>query len=220
VTASINVPNNAVPNTYTINIDTQDVTGAPSHTWPITLTVNQDFMLSALTPTSQTITAGQSASYNFSVLPVGSSFTGAVNLSCSGGPAVSLCSFTPNPVTPGTSSAAVVMQITTTVSGTNVSPQARGRDAVFYALGLALPGLALLASAGRKRKFTLSASLLGLLLLAFLLPSCGGGGSNGGGGGGGGQQQGTQPGTYTITVTGTSGTVSNQAPSTVTLIVN
>ncbi|MGB9360777.1 MAG: hypothetical protein WCA99_04200, partial [Candidatus Sulfotelmatobacter sp.] len=58
-------------------------------------------------------------------------------------------------------------------------------------------------------------------ILALLLASCGGGGSNGGGGGGGGgggQQQGTQPGTYTIIVTGTSGTLSHQ--STVILIVN
>ena len=55
--------------------------------------------------------------------------------------------------------------------------------------------------------------------LALLLPSCGGGTGNGGGGGGGGQQQGTQPGTYTITVTGTSGTLIHQA-STITLVVN
>jgi len=37
--------------------------------------------------------------------------------------------------------------------------------------------------------------------------------------GGGGQQQGTQPGTYTITVTGTSGTLAHQA-SAITLVVN
>ncbi|MGA8648400.1 MAG: hypothetical protein WB628_16270 [Candidatus Sulfotelmatobacter sp.] len=66
---------------------------------------------------------------------------------------------------------------------------------------------------------TLPASVLGLLLLALLLPSCGGGESNDGGGGGGGLQRGTQPGTYTITVTGTSGTLSHQAPSTITLVV-
>jgi hypothetical protein len=65
-------------------------------------------------------------------------------------------------------------------------------------------------------------------LLAFLLLSCGGGGNNGGGGCGDSctQQQGTQPGTYTITVTGTSGTVgtsgylTHTAPSTVTLVVS
>jgi len=224
VNALINVPTNAIPNTYSININTQDVTGAPSHTWPIALTVNQDFTLSALTPATQTINAGQSASYNFSVLPVGSSFTGAVNLSCSGGPALSLCSFTPNSVTPGSSSAAVVMTITTTASSASVSPDRRSRAVIFYALWLALPGLALLAGRRHAIKLALPASVLGLFLLAFLLSSCGGGGSNGGGGGGGGsgsgsQQQGTQPGTYTIIVTGTSGTLSQHA-SGVTLIVN
>jgi hypothetical protein len=118
-----------------------------------------------------------------------------------------------------------VMNITTTSSSASFFP-GRPDRVFFYALWLALPGLALLASRGRRRHggLTLSASLLGLLLLAFLLPSCGGGGSNGagggGGGGGGGQQQGTQPGTYTITVTGTSGTLTHQAPSTVTLVVS
>jgi hypothetical protein len=51
-----------------------------------------------------------------------------------------------------------------------------------------------------------------------LLSSCGGGGSNGGATSGS-QQQGTQPGTYVITVTGASGKLSHQTPS-ATLIVN
>jgi hypothetical protein len=218
--ATINVPNNAAPGVYNININTQDVTGAPSNTLPVALTVYQDFTLSSLTPGTQTIAAGQSASYNFSVLPVGASFTGAVTLSCSGTPTISVCSFTPNPVTPGSSSAAVVMKITTTSSSASAAPQGRGPAVFFYALWLALPGLALLGSRGRRRKhtrLTLPASFLALFLLALLLPSCGGG-TNGGGGGG--QQQGTQPGTYTITVTGASGALSHQAPSTVVLVVS
>ena len=73
--ALINVPNDAVPGVYDININTQDSTGAPSHSLTIALTVLQDFSLSLLTPSTQTITAGQSASYNFSVLPVGASFS-------------------------------------------------------------------------------------------------------------------------------------------------
>jgi hypothetical protein len=220
VTATINVPNTAAPGTYNININSQDTTGAPSSTWTIALTVFQDFTLGSLTPATQTITPGQSASYNFSVLPVGSSFTNNVSFSCSGAPVISLCSFTPNPVTPGGSSAAVVMKITTTSSSARLFP-GRSDRVFFYALWLALPGLALLATRGRGKnaRLTLPASLLGLFLLAFLLPSCGGAGSNGGGGGGGGQQQGTQPGTYTITVTGTSGTLSHPAPSTITLVV-
>jgi hypothetical protein len=223
VTASMNIPTNATPGAYNIDINMQDVTGAPSHSLMMVLTVSQDFTIGALTPATQTISPGQSASYNFSVLPVGASFTNAVSLSCSGAPAVSLCSFTPSTVTPGNSSAAVMMTVTTTASSSSSS------RSPLLVLWLALPGLALLGTPGRRRKrasFRLPASLLGLFLLALLLTSCGGGGSNGGGGNGGGgggggggsQQQGTQPGTYTITVTGTSGTLSHQ--STVTLVVS
>ena len=223
VTATINIPNNAGAGVYNIIINSQDTTGAPSSTWTIALTVSQDFTLGSLTPTTQTITPGQSASYNFSVLPVGSSFTSAVSFSCSGAPVISLCSFTPNAVTPGNGSAAVVMNISTTSSAASLSPPRLDRAVFSYALWLTLPGLALLGTRRRRKptRRTLPASLLGLLLLAFLLTSCGGGGSNGGGGGGGGgQQQGTQPGTYTITVTGTAGTLSHPAPSTVTLVVS
>ena len=225
VIANINVPNSALPGTYNIVINSQDITGAPSSTFTIALTVSQDFTLSSLTPATQTITPGQSASYNFSVLPVGSSFTNAVTLSCSSTPVIAaLCSFTPSSVTPGDSSAAVVMTIATTSNSANLFPSSPNRAVFFCAMSLALPGLALLATRRRRKKRarrTPPAFLPGLLLLALLLPSCGGGGSNGGGGGGGGgQQQGTQPGTYTITVTGTSGALSNQAPSTVTLVVS
>ncbi len=226
VTATINVPNSAASGTYNIVIKSKDITGTPSSTLTIALTVYQDFTLSSLTPATQTITPGESASYNFSVLPVGSSFTNAVTLSCSSTPVIAaLCSFTPSSVTPGSSSAAVVMTVATTSSSASLFPSGSNGAVFFYALTLALPGLALLATRAQGRKCArrrLSAFLLALLLLTLPLPSCGAAGSNGGGGGGGGggQQQGTQPGTYTITVTGTSGTLSHQAPSTITLLVS
>jgi hypothetical protein len=232
LTLAVNIPNSAAPqpsNPYNVNLTVTDQSGQPTQTLPLLLTVIQDFTLSQLTPAAtQTITAGQSVSYNFGVLPVGSTFANAVNLSCSGAPVISLCSFTPASVTPGSSSAAVVMTISTTSNSASRAPLRTDRAVFspFYALGLSLPALALLVTGGRRRrhsKCTLPASLLGLFLLALLLSSCGGGGANGGGGGGGGggqQQQGTKPGTYTITVTGTSGALSHAAPSTVTLIVN
>jgi len=64
-------------------------------------------------------------------------------------------------------------------------------------------------------------SILGItVLLLFVAVSaigCGGGGSNGGGGGGGGGNPGTTPGSYLITITGTSGIITEQG--TVNLII-
>lgn len=223
--ASFNITNNAAPGTYAIKIDTQDASGEPRHTWTISLSVSQDFTLSTPTPSSQTITPGESASYNFNVFPVGSSFTDAVSFSCSGAPAP--CTFSPSSVTPGSSSVAVVVTINTTASSADLfrfSPHGR---TTFCAVWLVLPAFALLGIrpwAPKQRSGALPVfSLLVLLALALLLNSCGGGGTNGGGGGGGGttgtQQQGTRPGTYPITVTGTSGALSHRS-SPVTLIVS
>jgi len=110
----------------------------------------------------------------------------------------------------------VVLMITTTSSSASLSPQTRGHAVIFSALWLALPAIALMGTLSRKcAKLRGLASLLGLFLLAFTLVSCAGGTGNGGGGG----QQGTQPGTYTITVTGTSGPLSHAA-SPVSLVVS
>ena len=54
LTAAFNIPNNAVPGLYSINIVAQDTSGSPRHSWTIGLTVTQDFTLSSLTPASQT----------------------------------------------------------------------------------------------------------------------------------------------------------------------
>ena len=233
VTLTVNIPNSAAPqpsNSYSVNLTVQDLSEEPSHAIALPLTVIQDFTIGSLTPPSQTIAAGQSASFNFSILPVGAVFAGSVSLSCSGGPEP-LCNFTPNPVTPGNNSVAVVMTIATTSSSATLFPVGPRRANILYAFWMVLPALALLGTkihgAKRSRRILPISSLLGLFLVALLLVSCGGAGSNGGGsggggggGGGGGQQQGTQPGTYPITVTGTSAGLSHQAPSTVNLIVN
>ncbi len=108
-TATVTVPNNSAPGNYNVVITSQDLTGEPTSSLTIVLTVYQDFSLSTPTPATQTVSPGQPATYNFSVQPLGSAFSNAVTLSCSGAPATSLCVFTPNPVTPGSSSSAVVL---------------------------------------------------------------------------------------------------------------
>jgi hypothetical protein len=110
-TATISVPNNAASGPYSVNITSQDISGEPTNSLTIPLTVTQDFTIGSIA--SATTTPGQSANYNFSVSPVGSSFTNPITLSCSNLPSGAQCSFTPNPVTPGTSAASVALTIAT-----------------------------------------------------------------------------------------------------------
>ena len=219
--ALVNVPNNAADGVYNINLNTQDATGAPSHRFVVALTVAQDFLLISTTP-SQTVNAGQTTGpYNLTIQPVGASFNAAVTLSCSNLPALALCSFAPAaPVMPGDSAANIVMTISTTAAITAASDRPASLRSIFYAVFLMLPGMVLGWNvAGRsstKRRTALAGSIALLLLLALL--SCGGV-SNGGGGG---SQPGTPPGSYHITVTGTStGAPADAGQSTqVTLVVN
>ncbi len=218
---TLNVPNSAAPqpsNSYNVNVTVTDASGQPSHTMVLPLTVIQDFTIGTVTPGNQTVSSGQSASYNFSVIPVGAAFTGTVTLSPSlSCPSALSCSFTPSTVTPGSNATAVVLTVTAPTSASLVMPHPR---IVIYAMWLALPTLVLLGSWRRDRKrLLLLTSLSALFLLGLSLTSCGGGGSNGGGGNGGSSgQQGSQSGTYTITVTGTSSNLTHNAAS-VTLTV-
>lgn len=222
VTATVTIPGNATAGTYNVTVNLQGTSGNPIHSLTVPLTVVstvQDFGFGSFSPPSQTISAGQSANYAFSVSPVGSSFPNAVTLSCAGLPALTQCTFTPNPVTPGTSSAAITMTIFTTANSS--SSHRFGFGALLFAPWLLLPGFVFLGS-GRKtrsRKFWLLTSLLGLSLLALTLTACSGAtGVTNNSTGVQQQHQGTQPGTYPITVTGTSGTLTHQAAG-VTLIV-
>jgi hypothetical protein len=114
---TVNVPNNASPGRYPIQISTKDTTGAPAHSFTVTLIVSQDFLLISGTP-SQAVDAGQTTgAYNLAVQPVGSAFNGSVTLSCSGLPAGAQCLFNPsNVVTPGNSAFDVVLSISTSSS--------------------------------------------------------------------------------------------------------
>jgi hypothetical protein len=127
--------------------------------------------------------------------PTGSSFPGAVTLSCpSGLPAGAQCLFSPaTPIVPGSTSAAVVMSISTPTTARLQGPY--NRNPIFLAMWLALPGMVVLCGAARgasRRRRGMLGVIAGML--ALLLTSCGGG-SNGGGGGGG-----HQPTKYTVSI--------------------
>jgi len=199
LTATITVPNNASPGIYNIKINTQDSSGAPSHSVIVAMTVAQDFLLTA-SPPSQTVTAGQtSGPYQLIIQPVGTSFDGAVTLACTAGlPPQAQCIFNPSTaVIPGSAAADVVMSISTVATAKGGVRASASRAAVFqpasypvmfhplWLLGPGLMiGLALSRSPRNRRQLILgSMSMLVLVLLTLTLLSCGGVSSGGGGGG-------------------------------------
>jgi sugar lactone lactonase YvrE len=167
-----------------------------------------DFTLAAGS-SSQTVAAGAAATYTFTLAPTTSAYSQAITLSATGLPTGATATFAPASVTPGTASATTTLTLQTT------SADAALRTLKGFGVGLGglafglllLPFTAsrrLRRAAGRMPIMTL---LLGLLSFGAVcgLSGCGGGSSA------------PKSQTYTITVTGTSGSLTHSA--TVTLIV-
>lgn len=174
----------------------------------------------AASPSSNTVSPGQSATYTITVTPSGG-FSQSVSLACGALPAGANCGFSPASVTPGGSSAATSTLTISTSSGSQSAPQPwlppRSGPISLRVLGwLLLAGLGALAL--RRRAGVAGAALTTLALLAALAVSaCGGGSSSGSN-----TSVATPAGSYTVLVTGTTpaGTSSVQNPVSFTLVVN
>jgi len=178
-----------------------------------------DFSIS-VTPATQTIAAGQMVSFKVTLGGLGG-FNSSVNLSCSGQPLGSSCSFSPTMVTPqsgGTATSTMTIGTSSApyhVAGlTNITGGGRFGMLLTVALGLLALGLAALKVAGLQngRRWNLAGGIALLLIAGFIAfaTGCGGGGSNG-------AMNGTQRGTTTVVVTGTSGSLTHSASVTVTV---
>jgi uncharacterized protein (TIGR03118 family) len=181
-----------------------------------------DFTISAMPPT-MTISAGQPAAFTVTVGGL-NGFNSAVNLSCSGQPINSTCSFSSASVTPSSGGMTTSMM---TISTSSLPYAAPGKMAMNHGGGIfamLLPILALgflglcLAgsgcsgnSAGKRRILSLTGSLA-LLIVATWLFTAGGCGYSGGGMG-----TGTQRGTTTVMITGTSGNLSHSVSVSLTV---
>ncbi len=171
-----------------------------------------DFSVSA-TPAQQTVTAGQNTSFNVTLSPV-PTYTATVSMASSGLPAASTGTFTTTPVSlSGTSQATTTLNISTTPRPVTTGSLFRGH--AFYATWLPVGGLSLLGlgvGTNRRRRRWLGLAVLGVLAgILFLQPGCGSSSPATTSGG-------TPAGTYTITITGSSGSVSHN--TTVRLVVN
>jgi hypothetical protein len=176
-----------------------------------------DFSLSFNGPTSVTVSPGSSGQLTLVVdMQAGTAPVSFSANPCTGLPAEATCNLGS---TGASSTAKDPLSVGTTAPHTTARPAGNSARLLWLqtisAAGLA--GIFVVGVSGRKRRW---GALLALILIAFLvcIPGCGGGssfnsgGSGGGGGGGGGgvtTDPGTPAGTYAITVTGTSGTITH-----------
>ena len=166
-----------------------------------TATLAPTFTVSA-TPSSATVNRGGAANYSVTVTAQNGTFPNAVVLTATGIPTGATVTFLPASVTPGSTSATSTLTIQT--SSTSAEVRTNRSLAPLGVPALALLGIFFLPRRVLKRWLVIGVILFSMAGLIGVLSGCGGSSS--------------PPQTYTITVTGTSGTTTSS--STVSLTVN
>ena len=170
-------------------------------------------------PTSATVTAGQSATYTVSLTPEYGSFDSAVSFSCVGLPNKCTATFSPATVTPGASAATTTMTLATQASSSSGGALSWARRASGRRPWGLWPSCRFSYWAGSTSEPPGGSSAAGwrrasLLCLILLVGSC----SSGGGDNNPPAYTGTPKGTHAITVQAVAGTLTVTTP--VTLVVN
>jgi len=175
-----------------------------------TSTTAPNFSLAA-SPTTLSIPQGMSGTFKVTVTPT-SGFNQAVALACTGLPANSTCTIAPTSVTTtdGVTPASAMVTLATT-SPAIVSPPTSTPDTrmLLWRTVPSFLAFSLLLFLARRQRFAIRLSMVAAMAGFLALAGCGGGHTPTGG---------TPKGTSTVTVTGTSGTLTSSA--TVSLTVN
>jgi len=175
-----------------------------------TSTTTPNFSLAA-SPTTLSVPQGMSGTFKVTVTPTGG-FNQAVALACTGLPANSTCTIAPTSVTTTDGVTPVSAMVTlATTSPAIVSPPTSIPDTrmlLWRTVPLFL-AFSLLLFLARRQRFAIRLSMFAAMAGFLALAGCGGGHTPTGG---------TPKGTSTVTVTGTSGTLTSSA--TVSLTVN
>lgn len=179
--------------------------------------VNPVSIVVTAAPSSQTVAAGNAATFHLTVSASGT-LSGPISFSCIGLPQGASCSFSPASITAGTSGTPVTLTVSTTArtSATLAAPPSSQRSNGLLAtrllggLNLGVPAIVLLAGR-RKRKSAVTvrvAMFALLLLLTICLAGCGGTPTpptNSGG---------TPAGTYSLGISSASGATQTLTPAT------
>jgi hypothetical protein len=170
-----------------------------------------DFGLYLPTGTT-TVTRGSGASLDLGVgVQFGAAAVTFSNSPCSGLPSEATCTVSPSSI--GATSVAT-LSVGTTAPHASARAASLGTAPLLWSMGLSFAGIVL---AGVPRRGKNKGKLLALFALAFLLVTSGCGGGSSSGGTSNVTDPGTPKGNYTVTVTGTSGSITHTATFTLTV---
>jgi hypothetical protein len=166
-----------------------------------------DFTLNSLQP-RVTVSSGSIAAFSVNVSPVGGAFNNPIELACSGQPSYSLCSVTPSSAIPPLT---LLVSVDTAASRATLSqwPLIPALPAMLLSLG-ALGLMGIRATAGQRKTVSLRLSMAMAVMGLLILSGCAAPGVRIPAGI-------SAPGTYSITVTATSGTLRHSLPLTLTV---
>jgi len=214
LTAAVTAADIAASGSAAITVVNPTPGGGTSNSLTLTIT---DFSVTATT-TAQTVTAGSPANFTIATATVGGAFPGAVTFTASGLPIGANATFNPTSVSAGTSTSMTVTTTARTLSQIKTPPYQRTTPlrplwliTFVMLVAFATASLAKFGKQTARRLIPIAAFALLLISISYISGCSGGGfpriGSN----------TSTPAGTYTVTVTGTSGT--NVHTTTVTLVV-